>query len=84
MKSSTETLISALRILAEDIQSDDGVVNQCILEAADRLEELNIKRQPLSDEEIEVIVSQLPSEVAIETAVELARIVEKAHGVEEK
>ena len=52
MRSSTETLISALRILAEDIQSDDGVANQCIREAADRLEELNAKRQPLSDDEI--------------------------------
>lgn len=56
MRSSTETLISALisalRILANHIQSDDGVANQCIREASDRLEELNIKRQPLNDDEI--------------------------------
>jgi len=40
MKTNTKTLIKALRILAEDIQSDDGVANSCIAEAADRLEEL--------------------------------------------
>ena len=39
-RSSTETLIAALRVLARDIQSDDGVANAAIAEAADRLEEL--------------------------------------------
>lgn len=33
-------LISALRILAREIQSDDGVAAMCIAEAADRIEEL--------------------------------------------
>ena len=41
MRSSTTTLISALRILARDIKSDDGVANAAIAEAADRLEELS-------------------------------------------
>ena len=36
----TKTLIEALRILARDIQSEDGVANAAIAEAADRLEEL--------------------------------------------
>ena len=40
MKTSDETLISAMRILARDIQSEDGIANAAILEAADRLEEL--------------------------------------------
>jgi hypothetical protein len=35
-----EILIKALRILARDIQSDDGVANACIVEAAGRLQEL--------------------------------------------
>lgn len=35
-----DILISALRILAEDIQSEDGIANACIVEAADRIEEL--------------------------------------------
>ena len=38
MNSSTKTLVESLRILARDIQSDDGVANAAIAEAADRLE----------------------------------------------
>jgi hypothetical protein len=33
----TKTIIEALRILARDIQSEDGVANAAIAEAADRL-----------------------------------------------
>lgn len=40
-RSSTETLIAAMKILARDIQSDDGVANAAISEAANRLIELN-------------------------------------------
>lgn len=36
--SSAETLISALHALAVDIQSEDGVANAAIAEAAERLE----------------------------------------------
>jgi hypothetical protein len=39
VKTSTETLIKAMRILSSDIQSDDGVANVAIAEAAQRLEE---------------------------------------------
>lgn len=41
MKSETDTIISALRVLARDIHTDDGVVNTCLEEAAGRLEELD-------------------------------------------
>jgi hypothetical protein len=40
MKTDDKTLVCALRILATDIQSDDGVANACIEEAANRIEEL--------------------------------------------
>ena len=40
MKTDDKKLIEALRILVEQIQSDDGVANACIAEAANRLEEL--------------------------------------------
>ena len=44
MKTKTETLIKALRILANDIEFNiNGVANACIAEAADRLEELDDK-----------------------------------------
>ncbi len=39
-RSSTETLIRALTILSESIDSEDGVANTAILEAAHRLQEL--------------------------------------------
>jgi hypothetical protein len=44
MKSKTETLASALRILANDIQSPDNIPATCLREAADRLEELARER----------------------------------------
>lgn len=39
MRSDTKTLIQAMRILAVDIYSEDGIANAAIAEAADRLEE---------------------------------------------
>jgi len=44
MKSKTETLAAALRILANDIQSPDDIPATCLREAADRLEELQKER----------------------------------------
>lgn len=44
MKTDDKTLIAALRILAHDINSGDGVANACIYEAANRLEELTRKQ----------------------------------------
>lgn len=43
MRNSTETLIEALRILAGDILSEEGVANAAIAEAADRLEEISLE-----------------------------------------
>jgi len=45
------TLVSALRILARDIQSGDGCANACLLEAAQRLEEFVEERRwvPVSE-----------------------------------
>lgn len=48
MKTNTKTLIKALRILSEDIQSDDGIANACVAEAADRIEELQEKVNELN------------------------------------
>ena len=39
-ESSNETIIGALRVLARDIETDDGVINGCLNEAADRIEYL--------------------------------------------
>ena len=49
MKTSIESLIKALRILAEEIESNDGVANAAIAEAADRLEELKSENAALRE-----------------------------------
>jgi hypothetical protein len=41
MESSTQSLVSALQILAREIETEDGVVNSCLSEAALRLETLS-------------------------------------------
>lgn len=46
-RSGTRTLIDAMRVLAADIQSEDGVANAAIAEAADRLEEYLVVNQSL-------------------------------------
>ena len=43
------TLVSALRILARDIDSEDGVANAVIAEAADRIEDLAAEPMRLED-----------------------------------
>lgn len=40
MRSETKTIIVELRVLAQNIQSGNGVANAAIAEAADRMEEL--------------------------------------------
>lgn len=39
----TDTLVQALRILARDIESGDGIANETIREAADRIETQDIE-----------------------------------------
>jgi hypothetical protein len=39
-RSDSSTIVSALRILSNDIISEDGIVPCCLLEAAERIEEL--------------------------------------------
>ena len=50
MRSSTETLIAAMRILATDIQSDDGAANAAVAEAAERLAEQHMRIAQLEQE----------------------------------
>jgi hypothetical protein len=49
MKTPTQTLAAALRILANDIESPDGVANAAIAEAAERLDELVAQVEVLKD-----------------------------------
>lgn len=60
-KSDTQTIITALRILSNEIHSDDGVANAVCAEAAERLEELSLSQVLLNfDEAAEILrVSRL-------------------------
>lgn len=49
MKSSTESIIKALRTLAHDIESEEGLIEAVLLESAGRLEELQLAAQKLPD-----------------------------------
>ena len=50
MRTSTETLIAAMRILSQDIQSEDGVANAAVAEAAERLAEQHMRIAQLERE----------------------------------
>lgn len=50
MRTSTETLIAAMRILSSDIQSDDGVANAAVAEAGERLAEQHMRITQLEQE----------------------------------
>lgn len=50
MRTSTETLIAAMHILATEIQSDDGVANSAITEAGERLAEQHMRIAQLERE----------------------------------
>ena len=50
MKNSTISLINALRVLDLEIESDDGVANAVIAEAAQRLEEQQDRITQLENE----------------------------------
>lgn len=49
MNTSTEKLVMALRIMAAEIQSDDGVTNAALFEASLRLEQLSEKIKRLRE-----------------------------------
>ena len=50
MRTSTRSLINAMRVLDSQIQSDDGVANAVIAEAAQRLEEQQDRINKLEQE----------------------------------
>ena len=50
MKTSTETLIAAMHILATEIQSDDGAANAAVAEAGERLAEQHMRITQLERE----------------------------------
>ena len=72
MKSSTETLIGAMKILAEDIESADGVANAVIAEAAERLAELLDQKNKAVNDYLWVLVHSEELEKALKEAQDYA------------
>jgi hypothetical protein len=50
VRTSTETLIAAMRILSQDIQSEDGAANAAVADAAERLAEQHMRIAKLEQE----------------------------------
>jgi hypothetical protein len=50
VRTSTETLIAAMHILATEIQSEDGAANAAVAEAAERLAEQHMRITQLERE----------------------------------
>jgi hypothetical protein len=61
MKTTTKTLAAAMRQLASDIESPDGVAQLAILEAAERLEAIEADTM---DREADLILAAPDEEVA--------------------
>ena len=59
MKTSTETLIAAMHILATEIQSYDGAANAAVAEAGERLAEQHIRIKQWHD----ALTPLMPSDV---------------------
>lgn len=60
MKTTTQTLVTALRALSTNIQSEDGVANSVVMEAADRITDLSriiATMQAESEDDMEVMKS---------------------------
>jgi hypothetical protein len=54
-RSSTETLITALRVMAEQLPTVDGVMNAALDEAADRMEEMQRQLERFGWQPIETV-----------------------------
>lgn len=65
MKTPDPTLITALNVLERDIQSEDGVANACIAEAAERLRELSERNAELTKALEFVAVAVIPDPNAL-------------------
>ena len=67
-KSSNKSIHDALRVLARDIQSEDGAANVAIAEAADRISELGIENDRLHDENAALREALASAEVGLKHA----------------
>jgi hypothetical protein len=78
VRSSTEKLIKAMQILSSDIQSDDGVANAAIAEAAQRLEEQQERIKRLEEARTVAAANSLANMLSYEDAITKIKRLEAA------
>lgn len=84
MKASTEQLVSALRVLSVEIQSEDGVANAVIAEAADRMTLLaNLVAQHVQENKDDVEQMAVASETMVEATAKIQSLRARIKRLEE-
>ena len=85
MKSTTKTLIEAMRILANEIHSEDGTANAAIFEASERLDEqdrrikeLELELQKSTDQN-DLILDEFIRVRCLTDSTEIHQLCERAH-----
>lgn len=72
MKASTEQLVSALRVLSVEIQSEDGVANAVVAEAADHMTLLaNLVAQHVQETKDDINQMAVASETMVEATAKI-------------
>jgi hypothetical protein len=75
VKATTEQLVSALRVLSVDIQSEDGVANAVVAEAADRLTLMaNLVAKHVQETKDDVEQMAVASETMVEATAKIQRL----------
>lgn len=84
MKATTEQLVSALRVLSVEIQSEDGVANAVIAEAADRMTLLaNLVAQHVQETKDDINQMAVASETMVEATAKIQSLRARIKRLEE-
>ena len=84
MKATTEQLVSALRVLSIEIQSEDGVANAVVAEAADRLTLMaNLVARHVQETKDDVEQMAVASDTMVEATAKIQNLRDRIKRLEE-
>lgn len=84
MKATTEQLVSALRVLSIEIQSEDGVANAVVAEAADRLTLMaNLVARHVQETKDDIEQMAVASETMVEATAKIQNLRDRIKRLEE-
>jgi hypothetical protein len=84
VKATTEQLVSALRVLSVEIQSEDGVANAVVAEAADRLTLMaNLVAKHVQETKEDAEQMAVASETMVEATAKIQRLRDRIKRLEE-